>query len=149
PLLSALLIVQAMNLVKLKKVSEAEDKLRQADVGVRRSSGTIKAPLTSLSALAGALLLLEKGDYDQASQKMGSLASAFDDSPLLFGDAVHFVYFVSVAQQTKPILDGLAKIAQARAAGQSPDTQADNTIQKIEILESTAKRGLTLVEREQ
>jgi hypothetical protein len=47
------------------------------------------------------------------------------------------------------MLDGLAKTVQARAAGQSPDAQADNTIQRIEILESTAKRGLTLVEREQ
>ena len=109
----------------------------------------MKAPLTSLSALAGALLLYEKGDYDQASQKMGSLVSAFDDSPLLFDDAVHFVYIVSVAQQTKPVVEGLTKIFQARAAGQSPDAQADNTIQRIEILESTAKRGLTLVEREQ
>jgi tetratricopeptide (TPR) repeat protein len=149
PVLSALLIVQAINLARLKRTAEAEDKLRQADAGVRRSSGTIKAPLTSLSTLAGGLLLIEKGDYEQASQKMGSLATAFDDAPLLFGDAVHFVYFVSVVQQIKPFLDGLAKTVQARAAGQSPDAQADNTIQRIELLESTAKRGLTLVEREQ
>src|SRR5262245_40477107 len=149
PVLSALLIVQAINLSRLKRAAEAEDKLRQADAGVRRSSGTIKAPLTSLSTLAGGLLLIEKGDYDQASQKMGSLATAFDDAPLLFGDAVHFVYLVSVVQQIKPFLDGLVKTAQARAAGQSPDAQADNTIQRIEILESTARRGLTLVEREQ
>ena len=149
PVLSALLIVQAINLSRLKRAAEAEDKLRQADAGVRRSSGTIKAPLTSLSTLAAGLLLIEKGDYDQASQKMGSLATAFDDAPLLFGDAVHFVYLVSVVQQIKPFLDGLAKTVQARVAGQSPDAQADNTIQRIEILESTAKRGLTLVEREQ
>jgi hypothetical protein len=102
-----------------------------------------------LSTLAGGLLLIEKGDYGQASQKMGSLASAFDDAPLLFGDAVHFVYFVAVVQQIKPFLDGLTKTVQARAAGQSPDAQVDNTIQRIELLESTAKRGLTLVEREQ
>jgi tetratricopeptide (TPR) repeat protein len=149
PVLSALLIGQAINLARLKRAAEAEGKLRQADAGVRRSSGTMKAPLTSLSALAGALLLLEKGDYDQASQKIGSLVSAFDDSPLLFDDAVHFVYIVSVAQQTKPVVEGVTKVFQARAAGQSPDAQADNTIQRIEILESTAKRGLTLVEREQ
>jgi serine/threonine protein kinase/tetratricopeptide (TPR) repeat protein len=149
PMLSALLIAQAINLARLKRAAEAEDKLRQADAGVRRSSGTMKAPLTSLSALAGALLLLEKGDYDQASQKLGNLGSAFDDSPLLFEDAVHYVYFVSVAQQTKPVLEGLVKVFQARGAGQAPDAQADNTIQRIEILESTAKRGLTLVEREQ
>jgi hypothetical protein len=149
PVLSALLIVQAINLSRLKRAAEAEDKLRQADAGVRRSSGTIKAPLTSLSTLAGGLLLIEKGDYDQASQKMGSLSTAFDDAPLLFGDAVHFVYLVSVVQQIKPFLDGVAKTVQARVAGQSPDAQADNTIQRIEILESTAKRGLTLVEREQ
>jgi serine/threonine-protein kinase len=149
PVLSALLIIQAINLSRLKRAAEAEDKLRQADAGVRRSSGTIKAPLTSLSTLAGGLLLIEKGDYDQASQKMGGLATAFDDAPLLFGDAVHFVYLVSVVQQIKPFLDGLAKTVQARAAGQSPDAQADNTIQRIEILESTARRGLTLVEREQ
>jgi tetratricopeptide (TPR) repeat protein len=149
PVLSALLIIQAMNLARLKKASEAEDKLRQADAGVRRSSGPIKAPLTSMAAFAGALLLLEKGDYEQASQKMGGLATAFDDSPLLFGDTVHLVNFISVAQQTKPIIDGVAKMFQARAAGQAPDAQADTTIQRIEILESTAKRGLTLVEREQ
>jgi serine/threonine protein kinase/tetratricopeptide (TPR) repeat protein len=149
PVLSALLIFQAMNLAKLKKVGEAEDKLRQADAGVRRASGTIRAPLTSLSALAGALLLFEKGEYERASEKMRNFMSAFDDSPLLFGDAVHIIYFVSVAQQTKPVVDGLAKMLQDRAAGQTPDAQADNTIQRIEILESTAKRGLTLVEREQ
>jgi len=149
PVLSALLIVQAINLSRLKRAAEAEDKLRQADAGVRRSSGTIKAPLTSLSTLAAGLLLIEKGDYDQASQKMGSLATAFDDAPLLFGDAVHFVYLVSVVEQIKPFLDGLAKTVQARVAGQSTDAQADNTIQRIEILESTARRGLTLVEREQ
>ncbi|HEV2664688.1 MAG TPA: tetratricopeptide repeat protein, partial [Blastocatellia bacterium] len=149
PVLSALLIVQAINLARLKRAGEAEDKLRQAEAGVRRSSGTIKAPLTSLSALGGALLLLEKGDYEQAYQKMGNLTPAFEDSPLLFGDAVHFVYFVSVAQQTKPVLEGLVKVFQARAAGQAPDAQADTTIQRIELLESTAKRGLTLVEREQ
>jgi serine/threonine protein kinase/tetratricopeptide (TPR) repeat protein len=149
PVLSALLIVQALNLSRLKRAVEAEDKLRQADAGVRRSSGTIKAPLTSFSTLAAGLLLIEKGDYEQASQKMGNLATAFDDAPLLFGDAVHFVYLVSVVQQIKPFLDGLAKTVQARVAGQSPDAQADNTIQRIEILESTAKRGLTLVEREQ
>jgi len=102
-----------------------------------------------LSAFAGALLLFEKGDYDQASQKMGSLVSAFDDSPLLFDDAIHYVYILSVAQQVKPVLEGLVKVFQARAAGQAPDAPADTTIQKIEILESTAKRGLTLVEREQ
>jgi serine/threonine protein kinase/tetratricopeptide (TPR) repeat protein len=149
PMLSALLIVQAINLARLKRADEAEGKLRQADIGVRRSSGSIKAPLTSLSAFAGALLLLEKGDYDQASQKLGSLVSAFDDSPLLFDDIVHYVYFASVAQQIKPALEGLVKVFQTRAAGQATDAQADTTIQKIEILESTAKRGLTLVEREQ
>jgi tetratricopeptide (TPR) repeat protein len=149
PVLSALLIVQAMNLARLKKADEAENKLRQADAGVRRASGAIRAPLASFSAFAGALLLIEKGDYEQASEKMKSLVSAFDDSPLLFGDTVHIVYFLAVAQQTKPILDGLAKLFQARVAGQALDAQADNTIQRIEILESTAKRGLTQVEREQ
>jgi serine/threonine protein kinase/tetratricopeptide (TPR) repeat protein len=148
-ILSALLIVQAMNLGRLKRSDEAEAKLRQADAGVRRASGTIRAPLASLSALAGALLLLEKGDYEQASQKMGNLVSTLDDSPLLFGDVVHIVYLVSVAQQTKPIVEGVAKVFQARIAGQVPEAQTDNTVQRIELLESTAKRGLTLVEREQ
>jgi hypothetical protein len=151
PVLSALLIVQAMNLARLKKIGEAEAKLRQADAGVRRASGTIRAPLASLSAFGGALLLLEKGEYEQASEKMGNVVSAFEDSPLLFGDAVHFVYFVSVAQQTAPIIDGLRKMFAlvAQGAGQVPEAQADSTIQRIEILESTAKRGMTLVEREQ
>jgi tetratricopeptide (TPR) repeat protein len=149
PVLSVVLILQAMNLAKLKKAAEAESKLRQADAGVRRASGAIRAPLASLSAFAGAFLLFEKGEYEQGYEKMGSLASAFDDSPLLFGDTVHLVYFASVAQQVKPVLDGLAKLFQARGAGQAPEAQADSTIQRIELLESTAKRGLAVVEREQ
>jgi hypothetical protein len=140
-----------MNLARLKKVGEAEDKLRQADAGVQKATGTIRAPLESLSALARALLLLEKGESEQASERMRNLLPAFDDSPLLFGDAVHFVYFVSVVQQTKPVVDGLVKMFTlvAQGAGQVPEDQANNTIQRIEILESTAKRGLTLVETEQ
>jgi tetratricopeptide (TPR) repeat protein len=149
PVLSAVLILQAMNMAKLKKAAEAENKLRQADAGVRKASGAIRAPLTSLSAFAGAFLLFEKGEYEQGYEKMGSLASAFDDSPLLFGDTVHLVYFASVAQQIKPVIDGLAKLFQARGAGQAPEAQVDSTIQRIELLESTAKRGLTIVEREQ
>jgi len=149
PVLSAVLILQAINLAKLKKAAEAENKLRQADAGVRRASGAIRAPMASLSAFAGAFLLFEKGEYEQGYEKMGSLATAFDDSPLLFGDTVHFVYFASVAQQVKPVLDGLAKLFQARSAGQAPEAQVDSTIQRIELLESTAKRGLTVVEREQ
>jgi serine/threonine protein kinase/tetratricopeptide (TPR) repeat protein len=147
--LSAVLIFQAMNLAKLKKAAEAENKLRQADAGVRRASGAMRAPMASLSAFAGAFLLFEKGEYEQGYEKMGSLGSAFDDSPLLFGDTVHFVYFASVAQQVKPVIDGLAKLFQARGAGQAPEAQIDSTIQRIELLESTAKRGLTVVEREQ
>jgi hypothetical protein len=143
------LIFQAMNLAKLKKAPEAENKLRQADAGVRRASGTMRAPLASFSAFAGAFLLFEKGEYEQGYAKMGSLASAFDDSPLFFGDTVHLVYYASVAQQIKPVLDGLAKLFQARGAGQAPEAQVDSTIQRIELLESTAKRGLTVVEREQ
>jgi tetratricopeptide (TPR) repeat protein len=149
PVLSAVLIFQAMNLAKLKKAAEAENKLRQADAGVRKASGAIRAPLASLSAFAGAFLLFEKGEYQQGNEKMGSLTSAFDDSPLLFGDTVHLVYYASVMQQVKPIIDGLAKLFQARGAGQAPEAQADSTIQRIELLESTAKRGLTVVEREQ
>jgi hypothetical protein len=133
----------------LKKAAEAENKLRQADAGVRRASGAIRAPLASLSAFAGAFLLFEKGEYDQGYEKIGSLGSAFDDSPLLFGDTVHIVYFASVMQQAKPVFDGLTKLLQARGAGQAPDAQVDSTIQRIELLESTAKRGLTVVEREQ
>jgi hypothetical protein len=109
----------------------------------------MRAPLASLSAFAGAFLLFEKGEYEQGYEKMGSLGSAFDDPPLLFGDTVHFVYFASVAQQVKPVIDGLAKLLQARGAGQATEAQVDSTIQKIELLESTAKRGLTVVEREQ
>jgi serine/threonine protein kinase/tetratricopeptide (TPR) repeat protein len=150
PVLSALLIIQAMNLGRLKRTDEADAKLRQADAGIRRATGTIRAPLASLSAVAGALLLFEKGDYNQASQKIGNLGSTLEDSPLLFGDVVHLVYLVSVAQQAKPIIEGMAKVfLQARSAGQVPDAQTDNTVQRIEILESTAKRGLALVEREQ
>ncbi len=149
PVLSALLIGQAMNLAKLKKAGEAENKLRQADAGVRRAPGTLRAPLASLSAFAGAFLLFEKGEYEQGYEKMGSSASAFDDSPLLFGETVHFVYFASVAQQVKPVIDGMAKLFQARGAGQALEAQADSTIQRIELLESTAKRGLAVVEREQ
>jgi hypothetical protein len=136
-----------MILARSKRIGEAEDKLRQADTGVRRAHGTIRAPLTSLHSLAGALLLFEKGEYDQASEKMGNLLPAFEDSPLLFGDFVHFVYVVSVAQQIKPVVEGVVRIAQG--AGQVPEAQASNTIQRIELLESTAKRGLTLVETEQ
>ena len=149
PVLSAVLIFQAMNLAKLKKAAEAENKLRQADAGVRRASGPMRAPLASLSGFAGAFLLFEKGEYEQGYEKMGSVGLAFDDSPLLFGDTVHFVYFASVAQQVKPVIDGLAKLFQARGAGQAPEAQVDSTIQRIELLESTAKRGLTVVEREQ
>ncbi len=150
PVLSALLIVQAMNLARLKKAGEAEVKLRQAAAGLRRATGTIRAPLTSLYSLAEGMLLLEKGDYDQASEKMKNLASAFEDAPLLFGDAVHFVYFVSVAQQIKPVIDELRKtVTLVAQGGEAPQYQADAAIQRIEILESTAKRGLTLVELEQ
>jgi tetratricopeptide (TPR) repeat protein len=149
PVLSAVVILQAINLAKLKKAAEAENKLRQADAGVRRASGAIRAPLASLSSFAGALLLFEKGEYEQGYEKMGSLGSAFDDSPLLFGDTIHFVYFASVTQQVKPVIDELAKLFQARGAGQAPEAQVDSTIQRIELLESTAKRGLTVVEREQ
>ncbi len=147
PVSSALLIVQAMNLARSKRIGEAEDKLRQADTGVRRAHGTIRAPLASLYALAGALLLFEKGEYDQASEKMGNLLPTFEDSPLLFGDFVHFIYLVSVAQQIKPVVEGVVKIAQG--AGQVPEAQVNSTIQRIEILESTAKRGMTVVETEQ
>jgi serine/threonine protein kinase/tetratricopeptide (TPR) repeat protein len=149
PVLSAVLIFQAMNLAKLKKAAEAENKLRQADAGVRRASGAMRAPMASLSAFAGAFLLFEKGEYAQGYEKMGSLVSAFDDPPLLFGDTVHLVYFASVTQQAKPVIDELAKLFQARGAGQAPEAQVDSTIQRIELLESTAKRGLTVVEREQ
>lgn len=151
PVLSALLIIQSMNLARSKKIGEAEAKLRQADAGVRKASGTIRAPLASLASLAGSILLLEKGEYDQASEKMGNFLSAFEDPPLLFGDTVHFGYFVSVAQQTKPVVEGVVKMFTmvAQGAGQIPEAEANNTIQRIEILESTAKRGLTLVEREQ
>jgi len=74
-----------------------------------------------------------------------------EDSPLLFGDIVHFVYSVSLAQQIKPIGDGLARmITQVdRDTGRFPAAQADNLIQRIEVLESTAKRGLIQVEGEQ
>jgi serine/threonine protein kinase/tetratricopeptide (TPR) repeat protein len=151
PVFSALLITQAIYLARLKRIGEAEDKLRQAETGVQRASGTIRSPLQTLSSLARALLLFEKGEYDQASEKVGSLMAALEDSPLLFGDVVHFVYSVSLAQQIKPIGDGLGKmIAQvARDAGRFPAAQADNLIQRIEVLESTAKRGLILVENEQ
>jgi serine/threonine protein kinase/tetratricopeptide (TPR) repeat protein len=149
PVLSALLLVQAINLGRLKKIGEAEDKLLQADVGVRRASGTIKTSLTSLSSFARSLVLFEKGDYEQASEKMRTLVSAFDESPLLFGEVVHFVYLVSVAEQSKPVIEGLKGLIQARASGQVPEDQVNSTVQRIELLESTAKRGLTLVEGEQ
>ena len=151
PIFSALLINQAINLAKLKRTGEAEDKLRQADAGVQKASGTIRPPLQALSSLARAFLLFEKGEYDQASEKVESLMTALNDSPLLFGDVVHFVYSVSLAQQIKPVGDGLARmISQAsRDAGRFPAAQADSLIQRIEVLESTAKRGLTLVEGEQ
>jgi tetratricopeptide (TPR) repeat protein len=151
PVFSALLITQAVYLARLKKIGEAEDKLRLADAGVQKASGTIRSPLQSLSSLARALVLFEKGEYDQSSEKVGSLLPALQDSPLLFGDVVHFVYSVSLAQQIKPIGEGLARmITQAsQNAGRFPAAQADNLIQRIEVLESTAKRGLILVENEQ
>jgi len=149
PVLSAALIFQAMNLAKLKKAAEAENKLSQAAAGVRKAPVTMRAPLESLSAFAGAFLLFEKGDYENGYEKMRSLTLAFDDSPLFLGETVHLVYFASVAQQVKPVMDGLAKLFQARGAGQAPETQVDSTIQRIELLESTAKRGLTAVETEQ
>ncbi len=151
PIFSALLISQAISLSKLKKLSEAEDKLRQADIGVQKASGTIRAPLQTLSALSRALLLFEKGEYDQASEKVGNLMQTLDDSPLLFGDVVHFVYSVSIAQQLKPVGEEMARmIAQVvGGGGQSTAAQADNLTQRIEVLEATAKRGLSLVEGEQ
>ena len=151
PIFSALLISQGINLARLKKFGEAEVKLRQADAGVQKASGTIRPPLQTLSSLARALLLVEKGEYDQASDKVGSLMPALEDSPLLFGDIVHFVYSVSLAQQIKPIGDGLTRmITQVdRDTGRFPADQADNLIQRIEVLESTAKRGLIQVEGEQ
>ncbi len=151
PIFSALLINQAMNLARLKRIGEAEEKLRLADAGVQKASGTIRQPLQSLSSLARAFLLFEKGEYDQASEKVGSLMTSLNDSPLLFGDVVHFVYSVSLAQQIKPIGDGLARMITqvSRDAGRLPAAQADNLIQRIEVLESTAKRGLILVEGEQ
>src|SRR5262249_5922472 len=134
----------------LKKIDEAEAKLNQADVGVRKAAGTIRAPLTSLSALARALLSFEKGEYDKASEKLENLVSSLDDSPLLFGDVAHVGYLASIAQQVKPIIEGVAKVLiQPKSTGQVREAQTDNTVQRIEILESTAKRGLTLVEREQ
>jgi len=151
PVFSALLITQAVYLSKLKKIGEAEDKLRQADAGVQKASGTIRSPLQAMSLLARALILFEKGEYDQSSEKVGSLMPSLEDSPLLFGDVVHFVYSVSLAQQIKPIGEGLAKmITQVpQNGGRFPAAQTDNLIQRIEVLESTAKRGLILVENEQ
>jgi tetratricopeptide (TPR) repeat protein len=150
PILSALSLVQTVNLARMKKIVEAEAKLREADAGVRKASPTIRPALTSLSSFAGALLSLEKGEYEQASEKMKNLVSAFDESPLLLGDMVHFIYIISVAEQAKPVVEGVVKvIIQARSSGEVPAPQVDSTVQRIEILESTAKRGVTLVEREQ
>lgn len=149
PVLSALLLVHAMYLSRLKRINEAEEKLRQADVGVQRASGTIKGSLTALSSFARALVSLQKGEVEQASEKMRNLVSAFDESPILFNDVVHAVYLTSVAEQTKPMVEGLKGLIQARAAGQVTDAQVDNAVQRIELLEATAKRGLTLVEAEQ
>jgi tetratricopeptide (TPR) repeat protein len=149
PILSALLLVQSMNLGRSKKIAEAEVKLRQADASVRRASETIRPSLTSLSSFASALLSFEKGEYEQSSEKMKNLMSAFDEPPLLFSDFVHYIYIVSVAEQTKPVVEGVKVIIQARGAGEVPTAQVDGTVQRIEILESTAKRGVTLVEREQ
>ena len=151
PIFSALLINQAMNLARLKRIPEAEEKLRLADAGVQRASGTIRAPLQTLSSLGKALLLVEKGEYDQASEKVGVLMPALEDSPMLFGDVVHFVYYVSLAQQIKPIGDGLAKMITqvSKDSGRFPEVQTDNLIQRVELLESTAKRGMILVENEQ
>ena len=150
PILSALLLVQSVNLARMKKIVEAEAKLREADAGVRKASPTIRPALTSLSSFAGALLSLEKGEYEQASEKMRNIVTTLEDSPPLFGDIIHFIYIVSVAEQTKPVVEGVAKLfVQARSAGQVPEAQTDNTVQRIEILEETAKRGLTLLEREQ
>ena len=148
PIYSALLINQAMNLARLKRLGEAEDKMRQAETGVQRASGTIRSPLQTLSSLARALLLFEKGEYDQASEKVGSLMAGLEDSPLLFGDLVHFVYSVTLAQQIKPISDGLAGMVTqvAQNGGRFPADQTDSLIQRIEVLESTAKRGLIIAE---
>jgi tetratricopeptide (TPR) repeat protein len=150
PVLPALFLVQAIYMARLKKISEAEDKLRQADIGVQRASGTIKGSLTALSAFARALVSLQKGEVEQASEKMRNLASAFDESPILFNDVVHFVYVISVAEQTKPMIEDLKGLVQARiSSGQVQEAQVDSTVQRIELLEATAKRGLTLIETEQ
>jgi serine/threonine protein kinase/tetratricopeptide (TPR) repeat protein len=148
PLLSALLLVQSMLLAKSNKIVEAENKLTLADAGVQRASGTIKPSLTALSSFARALVSLGKGD-GQASEKMKSLVSAFDESPILFGEIVHSVYQISAAEQVKPVVEELKGLIQARSSGQIPAAQADSTIQKIELVEATAKRGLTLLETEQ
>jgi serine/threonine protein kinase/tetratricopeptide (TPR) repeat protein len=149
PELSALLLVQAIYLGRSKRINEAEDKLRQADVGVQRASGTIKGSLTALSSFARALVSLQKGEVEQASEKMRNLASAFDESPILFKDVVHFVYIISVAEQTKPMVEDLKGLVQARVSGQVQEAQVDSAVQRIELLEATAKRGLTLLETEQ
>jgi serine/threonine protein kinase/tetratricopeptide (TPR) repeat protein len=149
PELSALLIVQAIYLGRLKRINEAETKLRQADAGVQRASGTVKGSLTALSSFARALVSLQKGDAEQASETMRNLVSAFDESPILFNDVIHFVYIVSVAEQTKPMVEDLKGLIQARISEQVPEAKVDSTVQRIELLEATAKRGLTLLETEQ
>ncbi|HEY8459767.1 MAG TPA: tetratricopeptide repeat protein, partial [Blastocatellia bacterium] len=149
PELAALYLVQAIYMARLKRINEAEARLRQADIGVQRASGTVKSSLTALSSFARALVALQKGEVEQASEKMRNLASAFDESPILFNDIVHFVYIVSVAEQTKPMLEDLKGLVQARVSQQATEARVDSTVQRIELLESTAKRGLTLLETEQ
>jgi serine/threonine protein kinase/tetratricopeptide (TPR) repeat protein len=149
PALSFLLLLQAMYLAKSKRISEAEYKLRQADVGVQKASGTIKGSLTSFSSFAKALVTFQKGEVEQASEAMRKLVSAFDESPILFNDAVHFVYQISVVEQTQPMVEDLKKLVEARASGGLQDAQVNTVVQRIELLEATAKRGLTLVESEQ
>ncbi|MBO0861540.1 MAG: tetratricopeptide repeat protein, partial [Chloracidobacterium sp.] len=152
PILSALLVIQAINLGRSKRISEAEAKLQEANAGVKKASGSLRATLASLVSYAEALLSLEKGENELAAEKMKDLATTFDESPLVFGNLVHFVYIVSVAEQTKPVIDGMIKVIKERIAGEVTDAQVaqvDSTVQRIEILESTAKRGVTLVEREQ
>jgi hypothetical protein len=136
-------------MARLKKISEAEDKLRQADIGVQKASGTLKGSLTALSSFARALVSLQKGEVAEASEKMRDVTSAFDEAPILFNDVVHFVYVISVAEQTKPMVEDLKVLVQARISGQVQEAQVDSTVQRIELLEATAKRGLTLIETEQ
>lgn len=150
PMMALQYLSHALYLGGVKKFDEANANLHYAQDGVRNATGSIRAPLVSMLTLTEATLRLSQGQYEQASQDMKNILISNDDSPLVSIDVINIGYFLSVIQQMKPINDGMASmIREQQTGGQINEVQNETTVQKIEIAEATAKRGLNLVETDQ